>query len=236
MDFIYAAGAKGFYGEGYFYHRFFDFPDFPFVTKTITFNPKRGCPFCVLMVGKSVINRIKLYNKGFQHWCANYARKCGSHNTISIYPESENELDLMIYFLKYRVFPTKPVKVEVNLSCPNIGNVKNISITPISDIDIWLKLRYDQNPFDYISSPYHIKGIRLNAVPSIMGGISGERAKEKNWSFIERYSKLFNVSGCSWNSEDDLKYLKDMGCKEISIGSVMLTNPHLVEKLNSIDL
>jgi len=30
---------------------------------------------------------------------------------------------------------------------------------------------------------------------------------------------------------DDIKRLEDMGCKEIGIGSIIMTNPKLVEKL-----
>ena len=94
---------------------------------------------------------------------------------------------------------------------------------------IYLKLSYNQDPYDYDLTD--VVGIRLNSVPWFIGGLSGKAAQEKNWSFIKRYKEL-NVAGCSFTSMDDIKKLEDMGCKEIGIGSTILTNPKLIDTLN----
>ena len=77
-----------------------------------------------------------------------------------------------------------------------------------------------------------ISGVRVNSIPVKLGGMSGKAAQKKNWAYIHHYiSQGLNVAGCSFTSLDDIKRLKDMGCKEIGIGSTMLTNPKLIEKL-----
>lgn len=71
MKFFYSSGAVGFYEEGYFYHSFFIFPHLPFVTKTITDQPKIGYPYAVFPIIRSVYNKVSLHNKGIDWFIKN---------------------------------------------------------------------------------------------------------------------------------------------------------------------
>lgn len=123
--------------------------------------------------------------------------------------------------------------MELNFSCPNIHkglyNYEIPSIMPKLKFPVYLKLRYDEDPYKYDLT--HIAGIRLNSVPFMGGGISGKMAQEKNWSFIKQFGKELNVAGCSITCYSDIKKLEDMGCKEIGLDSIVLTDSHFVEKL-----
>jgi len=57
--------------------------------------------------------------------------------------------------------------------------------------------------------------------------------KKYNWPKIKIYNyQGLNVAGCSVTSINDIKYLEEYcGCKEIGIGSIILTNPRFVEGL-----
>jgi len=123
--------------------------------------------------------------------------------------------------------------LELNYSCPNVDTRNGYVplVTKKVDFPVYLKLRYDDDPYTYDLS--NITGIRLNSVPFMYGGVSGKMAQKKNWSFIRRYGKGLNVAGCSFTCEDDIKKLEDMGCTEIGIGSTILTNPRLIERLEN---
>jgi hypothetical protein len=62
--------------------------------------------------------------------------------------------------------------------------------------------------------------------------VSGRKARDNNWKYIKKYGNKFNISGCSWYTIDDIKYLiHELKCKEISIGCQTIINPKEVEKL-----
>ena len=42
------------------------------------------------------------------------------------------------------------------------------------------------------------------------------------------------IAGVSWTSYEDILRLQDMGCTEFAIGTVIMTNPSLVEALPEI--
>jgi dihydroorotate dehydrogenase len=230
IDFIYAAGAMGFNGEGYWYHEYWNFPKFPFVTKTLTFKQNKGCKYCVMPIGNTVLNKVSLDNVGLFNWLVDYYGVFDTNNTISIYATDQYKLNCMLFAIANTF---KECNVEINLSCPN-AKPSNVKIPIIKGINIALKLGYTQNPFDFLyneSDIEHIKMIRLNSVRIFGVGVSGYMAKKYNWKFIKKWGQVLPVSGCSWNNMDDIYRLIDMGCKEISIGSVMITNPEIVETL-----
>ena len=86
MKFFYSSGAMGYAGEGYFWHKLFNFPDLPLVTKTITRFPKKGNPLAVLPVGDSVYNKVALHNCGMFDWLMDYRYRFseGSDNVLSL--------------------------------------------------------------------------------------------------------------------------------------------------------
>lgn len=236
MKYFYSAAVMG-YGIGRPWHRRYDFPNFPRVTKTLTLRPTKGNPRMVLPMHKSVWNRVALDNMGFYPWYELFGKLFDEmynnpkHVIVSLAGTTQ-ELTVMLLELNHH---GNFGGIELNYSCPNVktdnysyGGVPTV-VDYIHDIPVYLKLRYDENPYDYDLS--NITGIRLNSVPFMAGGASGKLAQKKNWSFIKKYGKELNVAGCSFTCEDDIKRLEDMGCTEIGIGSTILTNPRLIERL-----
>jgi len=222
MKYFYQSGAMGYGGEGYFWHGFlpYTFPQFPVVTKTITLIPKIGIPFAVIPFGKSVWNRISWHNPGIFKWIIKYAKK----ELILSLGGTDQELQTMISFLDVCNLPLKGI--ELNFSCPH--EKRDNKVIPKTSYKLYLKLRSDQNPYDYDLSK--IERIHLNSLPGWFGGISGQKSKEKNWAFIEKYKEL-PIAGSSFNSMNDIKVLEALGCEYTGIGSTIITNPKLVKDL-----
>lgn len=222
------------YGDGYWWHRFFNFPKLPFVTKTLTLKPKIGMPMAIVKWKNSVWNRVGLHNIGVEEWFRQYGQSAPEETILSIAGNDDeigNLIDRLDLFCGLFLSG-----IELNFSCPNIKSYKNKRIPYASYLmkilkcPLYLKLNHKQNPFKYDLSD--ISGIRVNSVPTLVGGLSGKVAQKKNWEFIRRCNREgLNVAGCSFTSLDDIKRLEDMGCKEIGIGSIMLTDPKLVERL-----
>lgn len=213
------------YGNGRWWHRYYHFPFFVRVTKTLTFNSKVGFPFAVIKLNNSVYNKISLSNYGLFKWfniCPNTVKE----NCIVSIAGIDDEIEFMVELLNH--YNIKGI--ELNFSCPNVKSFKNKQI-PKSKHSLYLKLNYLMDPYKYDLDK--IKGIRLNSIPMKFGGGSGSIAKEKNWGFIKKFGKELNIAGCSFNSFDDIKKLEDLGCQEIGIGSTILINPLLIESLRS---
>ena len=215
------------YGFGREWHKKYDFPYFPSVTKTLTLKPIISIPFAIIKFGKSVWNRVGLHNIGIKEWIYRYRNYTALKNVIVSLAGNDIDIMSMVQLLQdYNI-----AGIELNFSCPNHRSFRNIKLHRMfsNKHPIYLKLSYNQDPYDYDLTD--VVGIRLNSVPWFIGGLSGKAAQEKNWSFIKRYKEL-NVAGCSFTSMDDIKKLEDMGCKEIGIGSTILTNPKLIDTLN----
>jgi len=220
--YFYAAATMGF-GKGYIWHKFFRFPKFDVITKTITLKRKIGNPFAIIHLGNSIYNRIKLHNIGIEGWLKEYY---DPNLTLSI-AGTDDEIERMIEILHGR-----PLKgIELNFSCPNVRGFRNKRI-PKTKYKLFLKLNYKQDPYNYDLDK--IERIDLNSVPRFHGGISGKLARKHNWGFIKKHRDL-SISGCSFSSMNDIRKLEEyLGCKEISIGSVILINPFLVENLKML--
>ena len=226
MKYFYSAGAMG-YGDGYWWHKFFNFPKLNFVTKTLTFSQNKGNKYLILPIGNSVFNRVGLDNIGLYGFIKKY-KYSKIPRTVSIAGPDRfihEIIELIDYFLP------KEDSIELNFSCPNVESFENTWV-PETDRDVYLKLNWTQNPYNYNLD--NVKGIRLNSVPMKFCAGSGKIAQEKNWAFISKYNKEgLNIAGCSAQNFDDIKVLEDIGCKEVGIGSAMLTNPFFVETLVS---
>jgi hypothetical protein len=227
MKFFYSASVMG-YGNGRYWHRFYDFPNLPRVTKTLTLDPKRGFPFAILKWGNTVWNAISLHNKGFWHFWLQYNQIYNNNYDITVsLAGTDIQIEYMIRAIEY--FAQNVKAIELNFSCPNVKPFNNKKIIN-SKLPIYLKLNHLQDPFDYDLDK--IKGIRLNSVPYKFGALSGQYAKKYNWPFIETFNKKgLNVAGCSVTKHEDVKRLEDIGCKEIGIGSLALTNPKMIDML-----
>jgi len=276
MKYFYSSASQGFFGEGYAWHkpilltesirRFIKrertltqdgfsfctipkFPDFPFVCKTITLNPKKGTPWRftpppITMITRSCWNKIRLHNKGFDWFIKEYTwrfasgEKCGDlYKLIPSLYGTTDELQRMIDGLEeYLDYMIK--MVEINVSCPNVKEIAEIKL-PESPYPLSLKLRYDDDPRRYDLS--NVKRITLNSIPAsryikgMPGGISGKLAQSRNWDFIRKYQIQIapEIAGCSITKMEDIETLSKppYNCKSIGLGSVLMINPWLVLKL-----
>lgn len=224
MEFFYSASVMG-YGFGYDWHRNYEFPNFPRVTRTLTWSKKVGVPFAIMKCGNSVWNRVGLHNTGWSEWVLK--RTPNPNITLSI-AGFDWQIKSMIDFFEGSDLDIGGI--ELNFSCPNVEGFNNREI-PRTKYPLYLKLNHLQDPYEYDLND--IREIRMNSVPGkYWGGWSGEAAKKKNWQKIRLYNREgLRVAGCSITSLDDIKRLEDRGCESIGIGSVMLTDPKLVESL-----
>ena len=230
MKFFYSASTMG-YGEGRLWHKYFNFPKLPIVTKTLTWDSKIGIPFAVIPYMDSVWNRVGLHNMGFFEWFKKYFLNWSINfrkNIIVSIAGTDYQLQSMIdIFIEQNL---EIGGIELNFSCPNIKSYNNKRI-PLSIYPLYLKLNYKQDPYTYHNLD-RIKSIRVNSVPKYFGGISGKAAQKNNWEYIKVFNNEgLNISGCSITSLDDIKILEDLDCKEVGIGSIILTNPRFIEKL-----
>lgn len=224
INFTYAGGSMG-WGYGHFWHKLFNlkFPNFPIITKTVTLRSKRGYPYAIILTGKSIFNHVAHDNKGFYHFMKNYYNK----DLIISLAGTDEEIEYMVNYLDD--FELRGI--QLSYSCPNVKNPNNKKI-PKSRHDLYLKLNYLQDPYQYDLSD--IKGITVNSVPCWFGGGSGKYAQQYNWPFIKKFNQEgLNIHGCSFINKNDIKFLVEYcGCKNIDIGSVMLINPKLILNLN----
>ena len=223
MNYFYAAGSMGL-GDGYFWHKFlgFKFPPFPIITKTITLKPKIGYPYAIIITGKSVFNHVAHHNLGFEHFLRNHHRE----DLIISLAGSDEEIEYMVNVLdNYKL-----KGIQLSFSCPNVQDNKN-KLIPKSKHDLYLKLNHLQDPYKYDLN--EIKAITVNSVPCFFGGGSGKFAQKYNWKFIKKFNyDGLNVHGSSFINETDIKYLNEYcGCENFSIGTAMLINPKMIEKL-----
>lgn len=223
------------YGDGYWIDK--NLPNFPIVTKTLTLYEKMGTPFlfCPIPFTGSWWNHIGLHNCGYYNYIKNYGYLTFQKDVIISISSPDNWLDIMVYQINEdtRYGNIKPIGIELNFSCPNIKDQKNIKI-PKSNLPLYLKLRYDDDPERYDLT--NIKGIRLNSVPMMNGGVSGKLAQKYNWSFIKTHLQNLTkdgitLAGSSWICYNDIKRLEDLGVTEFGIGIVKRINPKLVREL-----
>lgn len=234
MKFFYQAGAMGYFGEGWFWHKYVkggEFPKLPFVTKSITIGARRGYPFAVMRFGQSTWNKISLHNMGFSEWVNLYS-KSGYENSdrliLSLFG-TDNEIEIMVGYLEFHKIPL--AGIELNFSCPNSADLEHHKL-PDTSYPIYLKLRYNQDPYKFDLDK--VKRIHMNTVPMFKGGVGGKMAQNYNWNFIMKFGFVegLPVAGASWTNRTDLQCLRnDLGCTDFGIGSVIITRPRWVKNL-----
>ncbi len=230
MGFFYSASVMG-YGFGRYWHKRYKFPNFPRVTKTLTYNKRIRYPFMILKYGESLWNRVSLHNIGFFEWFKRYSSKDLSNIIVSI-AGTEDEINQMISILNCLDI----IGIEINISCPNVFGYKQISHLTNTVHDLYLKIGHDTDiySFNFLD---RIKEFRLNSVKMYGGGVSGKAAQKYNWSKIQLLIKEgFNVAGSSCLNKIDIDMLLDAGCKNIGIGSTILINPSFVESLEFFNI
>lgn len=241
MNFFYQSGALGFDGNGYKWHKFFNytFPNFPVITKTLTLQPKKGHMYFVIPFFKSVWNRVGLDNPGLNYWVNNFYKE-DLILSINIGPYMD-----MSKILR-EIYQLKLSGIELNVSCPNVSHIHNIYNTSEYYLQnlaylkrdgfiskIYLKVNYKQD-LSRFRRLHLVDMITLNSIPFLGGGGSGKVAQKNNWAFIDKWQGkpyIPTIAGSSWTSFEDIKQLENKGCTHVGIGSIMLTNPKLVERL-----
>jgi len=232
MKFFYQSGAMG-YGDGYKWHKYVTpFPEFPIVTKTLTFEKKVGKPWAIAWLpfyGKSTWNKVSLHNPGLRSWIMKneYNHRIPKlKNIIVSIHGSDYQIQIMCDWLKYLPI----MGIELNYSCPNVKNEMNFRI-PKTEHDLYLKLNHTQDPTKYDLS--RIKRIHINSHPTRYGGISGQYAQQYNWDYIEKWVPKIDtpIAGCSWTNIPEIEQLRRMGCEYVGIASQMLTKPSEVRKI-----
>ena len=157
-----ASGVEGFFGEGYWYHKFLHLAGFSlkactFVSKTTTLNqragnmplnkdgitPKEFFPRCikVKLFGGFVLNSVGLSGPGaitlFEdgRWQKRQKPFFLSFMSIGKTPEERiNELkDYVNLFANYLSKFKTPVGLQINYSCPNVGLKTKELIDEIKD-------------------------------------------------------------------------------------------------------
>jgi len=224
--FFYSASVMG-YGFGRKWHKYYNFQGFPRVTKSLTSSKRTGLPFAVIPTKNSVWNRVGLHNMGLEEWITAYRDYDLSGVIVSIHGGITEVVCMATLFLN----KLKIAGIEVNASCPNAKNY-TFPVLPITHHPLYLKLSHKQDPYLYDLDK--VSGIRMNSVDVGFGAMSGKYAQEKNWAFIKKFNKEgLNVAGCSITSHDDIKRMEDVGCEEIGLGAVVLTDPKFVEGLKN---
>jgi dihydroorotate dehydrogenase len=222
MKFFYSSGVRGYGIKNRLIHNFFNFPEYPAVTKTLTFNKKIGYPFAIMRFGKTIWNKISLHNCGFVEWLDKYYNYESFKNVIVSIAGTDTEICTMVHILE----DLKIKGIELNFSCPNVKSYNN-KIVPHTTHDLYLKLNHKQDPYNYDLS--NIKSIRVNSIPTKFGGLSGKYAQKKNWKFIEKFNKEgLNISGASCLDFDDFQKMEDIGCHDIGLGTITLINPKII--------
>jgi len=221
MKYFYAAATMGFDSNGYWWHRYFNFPKFQTVTKTVTLDKKIGYPFAIIHLYNSIWNHVGLHNKGIVYWL----NKQYNPNTILSIAGTDSKVQVICDLLE----EVELAGIELNFSCPNVEHFANKRI-PISRHKLQLKLNCYQDPYQFDLSK--IERISLNSIPGFAGGLSGKLAQKKNWNFIKKFRREgLPIAGCSITRAEDIKKLEDLGCNEVALGSILLTNPWLVQNL-----
>lgn len=157
------SGTQGFFGEGYWYHKYFkplglDFEGSTFVAKTMTLRPRKGnmplkedgitpkerFPKCIKVYPrkKIVLNAVGLSNLG-----AEFLFKYGGWQKIkkpffisfatvgeSFEMRYLETINFAIMLKKFLPSFNAPVGLQVNDSCPNIKKVKTDALKPAEEM------------------------------------------------------------------------------------------------------
>jgi len=269
-----ASGALGFNGLGWPWERPLLWlrllrPElFTVVLRTLTLEPRlypvsnlswirpwTWLPFsywsCVkFLSGGSAVNKVGLYNPGFQWWVKKVGPKINfkRYAIVASIQGTRDELVEMTVALDY--FPL--AGIEVNKSCPNSGHPLDDAQEVINTVKrlyrvskhpIIVKVSVDQ---PYLLIALGVAGfaeaISINSVPwdtafpgqaSPMqhlgggGGVSGPAAQALNWKAVRELAaqNALPVIGPSVMNYSDLVSVRQQGARAISFGSIHLKTP-----------
>jgi dihydroorotate dehydrogenase (NAD+) catalytic subunit len=210
------------------------------------YNPFRAVRF----LSDGTVNAVGLTNPGIEWWCRKVGPGLDSKKrplVASIWGESE-ELSVMARMLND--FDLKGL--EINASCPNVGSHSFVvsdkvlrsceEVKKETRFPIILKLSVVHDFEDIVYRTKDIvEAFSINSVPWARifpekesplfhfggGGVSGKIAQPLTWKMVKEIAEISDIPviGPSvWNYED-MNFLRKIGAKAISFGSIFLKHP-----------
>ena len=164
-------------------------------------------------------NKLGLRNPGIETAINKYYQN-PSRRIISLYGFNKGEWETLA---KY----TRGMKLELNLSCPNVENKFHNTGCPVELFpDAILKMSPLTTEEEIVM--YMERGIRRwhfsNTLPVRQGGLSGKTLMQYNRKLIkftlseDKRAKVIGGGGVT--SMSDVRFYKDLGCIGVSLGSV----------------
>ena len=137
---------------------------------------------------------------------------------------------------------TRGIRIELNLSCPNVGIKGNIGC-PIELFDtghVIVKMSPLTTENEIVS--YMERGVRKwhfsNTLPISQGGLSGKTLMTYNAKLIkfvlgeDKCAKIIGGGGVT--SMSDVRFYRDLGCSGVSLGTVCMI-PFGLRRFNVMD-
>lgn len=228
FEYMASSGALGFDGKGWFWEQhwqwlgLFDPMLFTSVTKTLTFQPRKGNlrwynPFCCVRLSSSgVLNAVGLSNPGIDWWCEKIGPTVNSAKiplVASIFGEPEDLAKMAEILNDFDL-----VGLEINISCPNVetcllqDKMRVIAscetVKAKSRLPLILKVSVAHNIAQIVEKLGNlIEAISINSVPwqiafpnrrspfEILGGggVSGKIAQPFTWALVKKITGLTTI-------------------------------------------
>ena len=202
-------------------------PDMYSVMGTYTLQPRPGLLKQILKTLRYSFhyngwtNKLGLRNPGIETAINKYYQN-PSRRIISLYGFNKGEWETLA---KY----TRGMKLELNLSCPNVENKFNNTGCPIELFpEAILKMSPLTTEEEIVM--YMERGVRRwhfsNTLPVSQGGLSGKTLMQYNRKLIkftlseDKRAKVIGGGGVT--SMSDVRFYKDLGCIGVSLGSVCM--------------
>ena len=184
---------------------------------------------------KGWTNRLGLRNPGIEKGINKYYVQ-PHRRIISIYGFNYGEWKTLAEYIR------GVRRVELNLSCPNIGMKGNsgcpIELFDVSQVIVKMSPLTTEN--EIVS--YMERGVRRwhfsNTLPIAQGGLSGKTLMTYNAKLIkftlkeDKRAKVIGGGGVS--NMSDVAWYRDLGCSGVSLGTVLF-KPFALRKFNIFD-
>ena len=171
---------------------------------------------------KGWVNQLGLRNPGIEKGINKYYVQ-PHRRIVSIYGFNYGEWKTLAEY-------TRGIRIELNLSCPNVG-MKGNTGCPIELFDtghVIVKMSPLTTENEIVS--YMERGVRKwhfsNTLPISQGGLSGKTLMTYNAKLIkfvlgeDKCAKIIGGGGVT--SMSDVRFYKDLGCIGVSLGTVCM--------------
>ena len=175
------------------------------------------------------VNRIGLRNPGIYDGLHKYQMNPQRRRIVSIRGQDHNEWETLSKV-------TRGVRLELNLSCPNVPYKNNFSTynteCPVELFDTG-NIIVKMSPLTTENEIINLmeRGVRKwhfsNTLPIRQGGLSGKTLMAYNKKLIkftigeDKYAKVIGGGGIT--NMSDVRFYKDLGCSGVSLGTICFT-------------